>query len=126
MKKTKLFLSILVLLAVGITGWSVINNEDQKENDNFSENLEALTLPPEENPGGSEIYPGYYNDTKHTVYTDKKVEYKKDSAGVSIKIHFIRTCTSHYTYCKHSGKSSDVCYGSLNGLVTDCGEWKEE
>ena len=51
MKKTKLFLSILVLLAVGITGWCVINNEEQKENDNFSENLEALTLPPEENPG---------------------------------------------------------------------------
>ena len=48
MKKTKLFLSILVLLAVGITGWCVINNQEQKENDNFSENLEALSHPVEE------------------------------------------------------------------------------
>ena len=78
MKKTKLFLSVLVLLAVGITGWCVINNQEQKENDNFSENLEALTLPPEESEGASGgVYPRYINKTDRRTYSEIKTQVSK-------------------------------------------------
>ena len=48
MRRTKLFLSTIVLFAVCLTGWTIVNNQQQREDDNFSKNVEALTLPPEE------------------------------------------------------------------------------
>ena len=125
MKRTKLFLSILVLLAVGITGWCVINNQEQKENDNFSENLEALTLPPEESGGseGSETIPRYKNHTDRTTFSQTKIETRKDSSGFTINIEYKRECVSYYTYCKDGGKK-DICYTSQNREVVICPEWE--
>ena len=52
MRRTKLFLSAIVLFAVCLTGWTIVNNQKQREDDNFSKNVEALTLPAE-NPDGT-------------------------------------------------------------------------
>ena len=52
MRRTKLFLSAIVFFAVCLTGWTIVDNQQQREDDNFSKNVEALTLPAE-NPDGT-------------------------------------------------------------------------
>ncbi|MCM1515492.1 MAG: hypothetical protein NC080_03615 [Paraprevotella sp.] len=85
-------------------------------------NVEALT-------DGSESfdnkYSGYINTTDKNKYREFKTEIQTDTAGVKIFIQYQRTCTTYYTYCKHTGKTKHECHSSLNGLVSDCGSWSK-
>ena len=123
MKTNKILATLSVVVGIGIASYALVKNGQEKP-DRFSRNVGALTMAPE-GGGSTGTYKSYYNYTDKNKYTDKKVEYRKDSTGVSIKIEFKRSCTSYNTYCKHSRDKSDVCYGELNGLVKDCGEWSE-
>lgn len=116
--------TILCVLICGVVLFGRSQRNDNKKG-GFAVNLNALTLPPEES-GGSEQYKGYFNDVKTKNYSESKFEYRKDSTGVEIKVKFTRSCVSYYTYCEHSGKKDDICYGSLNGLVTNCANWGQD
>lgn len=127
MRRTKLFLSAIVLFAVCLTGWTIVNNQQQREDDNFSKNVEALTLPPEgSGETSSGVYPRYINKTDRRTYSEIKTEVKKDSAGFSVSIDYKRECVSYYTYCNSTGNKEDMCYEKLNKFVTNCGNWSEK
>lgn len=96
------------------------------QNDVLSVNLNALTLPPEESGGGTGAFNGYFNKTDKKTYSDTKIEYKKDSTGVQLRVEYSRDCVSYYTYCEYNGKKDAVCYETLNKFVSNCGDWKEK
>lgn len=83
-------------------------------------NVEALSNP---EGGDSGEYPRYINKTDKNSYKEFKTEVTVDTAGVKVSIDYSRTCTSYYTFCKHTRKAQDICYGNLNGMATDCGDW---
>lgn len=87
-------------------------------------NIEALADDSESSDNN--VYPRYINTTDKNRYKEFKIEGKTDSTGKTISIHYSRTCTTYYTYCKHTGKKDDICYGSLNGKATDCGSWTKD
>lgn len=118
-------LKLLVLSALGFTMMAFAFYRGYKDYENAQEtdhlllaNVEALAQDGESNSGE---FSCYINDTKFSSNTEFKTEVNENGISVSWK----RTCQSAITYCKHTGKEDDICYKSLNGVVTTCGEWSE-
>jgi hypothetical protein len=82
-------------------------------------NIEALAQDGEGTTSGE--YSRYINDTKFSSNTEFKTEVNENGVSISWK----RTCQSAITYCKNTGDDDDICYESLNGVVTTCGEWSK-
>lgn len=80
------------------------------------ENVEALAR---NDVGSNGEIPRYVNETEIKEHKDVKVEI--DSSG--LRIEYSRTCSDVITYCDHTGNDDDICYESLNGVETTCGDW---
>lgn len=119
----KTFYAVSIAVAV-LSGYSAYNSHSKSElSDVMLANVEALADDPE---SSDNEYPKYINKTDKNSYKDFKTDIKTDSTGAQISIQYSRTCTTYYTYCKHTGKEGDMCYKSLNGLVTDCESWSKD
>lgn len=123
--KKNILKSTLVVAALAIAGYGgekAYNSYAQNEPFGLlAANIEALSNP----EGQNGQYPRYINKTDKNSYKEFKSEVKVDSTGVSVTVQYSRTCTTYYTYCKHTGKKEDICYESLNGMKTDCGDWSK-
>ena len=122
MKKVFLFatLAVATVFNLGYIAYGKYNAMSQADKLVF-ENIEALSGG-ESNPGE---YPRYKNVTDKSSNVERRFETRIDSSGVSIEVEFKRTCTTWNTYCKLTRRDDDICYGELNGIVTDCGSWSE-
>ena len=83
-------------------------------------NVEALSM-----PEGDGEFPRYKNVTKKSKYFETKFEYEDGENGKKIKVEFKRSCTTLWTYCKHTGNDADICYERMNGKLTDCDSWQK-
>jgi|GEM_PF-1301075 len=123
-KFLKTTLAVVCVVAVGTGSWraySEFNTELTESELLLAENIEALSLDGEDNG----TYPRYINESWRRAYNETKIETKKDSTGRSYDITFKRNCSAVITYCEYTGREKDICYGTLNGVKTDCNEWIE-
>lgn len=96
------------------------NSQSDLRYDLLSENIEALSEPEDKE------YPRYINVTDKSSIKEFKTEIEKDSTGLKISVEYSRKCITYYTYCKHTGKTDDICYASLNKLEKTCDSWDKE
>lgn len=114
---------LTVTLGVGVMKGFSSSTVNKSESDDFLlENVEALSEQGED----TGEYPRYVNDSWRRSYVETKASTHKDSTGTAYEISFKRNCSSVITSCKSTRDDKDICYGSLNGVVTDCGSWTKE
>lgn len=123
MSKKNIF--VVVIVTAIFISYNAYNLSNKAElSDVLLSNVEALADGSESSD--DKVYPKYINVTDKNRYKEFRTEIKKDSTSKEISIQYSRTCTTYYTHCKYTGKEGAECYGSLNGMVTDCTCWTKD
>ena len=117
-KVTAATLSALSMALLAFAFYGVKHNDSVGEDTLLMENVEALARG---DVGSNGEFPRYINETEIKSHKDVKVEL--DSSG--LEVEYSRTCSDVITYCEHTGKDEDICYESLNGIETICGDWSK-
>lgn len=116
MKKIKILFATAMLSLAIVGGFQAHEYANMTTGSILLENVEALAS------GGEDgKFPKYINDTKHSSNSEFETRVDKDGVSVTYK----RSCQSAITTCKNTRKDDDICYETLNGAITTCGEWSK-
>lgn len=121
MKKHLLLMIIAICAIITLTKQ---NSSKEALSELETANIEALSGT--EGSSNNNQYERYKNQTDKTVNKEFKTEIETSDTGVKINVEYKRTCVTYYTYCKSTGKKQDICYSSLNELVTTCDKWTKD
>lgn len=117
-------------LVVAIAALGIYDAYDSSMKENTSAllmaNVEALS-----DPEDTRDYPMYKNVNWKRSYIEFKTEVEiknnpDSTKSTTINVNYKRDCSSVLTYCQYTGNKSDICYGSLNGVMTDCTQWMRQ